>query len=141
MAAERIPACACHIVRLAAANWASVVQEVVGRPGVSSRQALSVLLDQALQDIGMKLRVNDLQAIMGPWDPVTDESFSAASLLSHEAIDDALKQRSIWDRRRSSRTRIQMIVNHANAYISSWSRDRGMDLEEVQRLQAKGVTR
>jgi hypothetical protein len=101
-------------------------------------QDLSALLNRAQQDTSANLRGEDLRAIMGPSDPMAHESFDSAARLCNEAIQAALKHRGIWDRRRTAKTRSRLMVFYANAYISSWSRDRGMDQDEVARLQAKG---
>ncbi len=134
MPGERISACACHLADLMSRSLAAVIQTALRDP----EQDLTVLVDRAQQDASEKLRGKDLRAIMGPSDPVAIESFHAAGVLCNQAIGAALKHRGIWDRRRSARTREMLIGSHVSTYILSWSRDRGMDLEEVQRLRQRG---
>ena len=134
MAGERIPATACHLADLMSTSLGAVVQTTVRDP----QQDIPALIEQARQEARAKLRGEDLQAIMGPVDPMTHESFHAAGVLCILAIGAALKHRGVWDRRRSDKTRSWLIGSHASTYILSWSQDRGMDLEEIQRLRQRG---
>jgi hypothetical protein len=102
-------------------------------------QDLEALVDRAHQNASEKLRGKGLRAIMGPPDLMSTESFAAAVVLCNEAIRSAIRYRAVWDRRLASRTRSRLILSYANSHISGWARDRGMDLEEVQRLKVKGI--
>jgi len=131
---ERLAACAGHLVTLAAPELAEIIQEALRDPG----QDPSALVDRAQRDMSAKLRGKALRAILGPEDAWSLEAFYAAALLSNTALEDAMTARQVWDRRRTVRTRSRLIVAYAKSHISSWSRDRGLDPDEVARLQVKG---
>ncbi len=134
MAGERIAACACYFVALASPDHAAAVDRALGKP----KPDIGPLLNRALENVLAKIRGEDVRAILGPIDDISGESIHAAARLSLDAIVAALSRKGVWDRRLTAPTRSQLITTYASSYISSWSRDRGMDLEEVQRLKAKG---
>jgi hypothetical protein len=136
VAAERIPALARHLVGVASPGLSFAIDEAERNPEYD----LKALIDQSRKEASAKLRGEDVRAIMGQTDWMSQEALVAAIELCHEAILAALAslRLRINDQRRSARTRSKLIVDYANDYISSWAHDRGMDLDEVQRLRQRG---
>jgi|GEM_PF-3468823 len=131
MASERIPACAYYLVDNAAPHIAEVVQ----RSRNESRQDWDSLLDRALKSSRASLCPKRIRAILGQVvDDWTQEAYVSAVRLHNEAIASAVQDRRIWDRRRSARTRRNILHSSAISHIWRWADDRGMDLGEVLRL-------
>jgi hypothetical protein len=134
MSAERIPACAGHLAALATPHLAEVVETALREPG----QDLSALLDLARQNAAAKLRGKALRSIMGPVDDMAQEAFETAAQLCNDALTEAMKDPGVWDKRRTAKTRRDLLLNLTESHIFGWMRDRGMNPVEVARLQEKG---
>jgi len=102
VASERIPACASYLV----SNAAPHVAEVIRRLRQESRQNWQSLLDQAFESSRATLCPERIRAILqGCCDHWTQEAYVSAVRLHDEALATAVKDRAVWDRRRTARTR------------------------------------
>jgi hypothetical protein len=135
VASERIPACASYLVD----NAAPHVAEVIRRIRQESRQNWQSLLDQAFESSRATLCPERIRAILqGCCDHWTQEAYVSAVRLHNEAIASAVQERSVWDRRRTARTRRRLLVRLADDHIRLWCADRGMDPLEAARLRDGG---
>lgn len=135
MASERILACAYYLVDNAAPN----VAEVIRRLRQESRQNWQSFLDEAFESSRESLCPRRIQAILGQaGDDWTREAYVSAVKLHNEALATAVKDRAVWDRRRTARTRRRLLASLADDHILRWMKDRGMDPLEAARLRDKG---
>ena len=135
MASERIPACASYLV----SNAVPHVAEVIRRLRQESRQNWQSLLDQAFESSRATLCPERIRAILqGCCDHWTQEAYASPVRLHNEAIATAVQDRAVWDRRRSARTRRDLLHSLAHDHIRRWAKNRGMDLGEVLRLRDEG---
>ncbi len=127
MAGERISALAFHLAGIAARQYGSAIHVAVRNPDVD----LALLIDRANQDAMAELRPENLRAIMGHCDEMAMESVHSAMTLCNEAVQYALCQRTVHDKRLAARTRSRLIMCMAHAYISKWSDDRGVGVGDA----------
>jgi hypothetical protein len=127
MATRRIPVCAGYLVRNAAPHIAGAIEHIRNQPCGELKRIIEDAIDASRSTLSLAC----VQHIMGsPLDPMAFESLAAAGRLCNEAIEAALKRPGIWDRRRSTRTRSELIVKYTNGHICSWMRDRGINPAE-----------
>ncbi len=135
MASERIPACAYYLVDNAAPHVAALIPKL----RLETRQNWDSFLAQAYDSCRASLSPRRIRAIMGQLpDNWTQEAYVSAVRLHNEAIAIAVQDRRIWDRRRSARTRRNILHSGAISHIWKWAETRGMDLAEVLRLRDEG---
>jgi hypothetical protein len=109
MACERIPAAALYIAHNAAPNLADAVTKSVQSP---DRRFPPSIIDDAFASARKSLSLQRLLTIIGRiGDDWTREAFVAAINLSNEALLSALRDRAIWDRRRTAKTRRDLLYN------------------------------
>jgi hypothetical protein len=127
MSNERIPICAVYLTDNAAPHVTRLIERLPHAP----RENWERLLEQSFHDSSATLCPRRIQAILGHvGDPWTREAYSAAVDLCNRAIAAAVQNRRIWDRRRTARTRRELMVKLANDHIKKWCDDRGISLEE-----------
>ncbi len=134
MPGERIPALAWYLAGVAIPHIAVACEKGKENP----ERDLPGLIDQAREAAAEQLSTRVLRALMGANDELALESFVASATLCNEAVIAALRKCMTGKTPRSAEARSLAIRFHANAYISRWSLERGMSLEEVQRLKARG---
>jgi len=135
MSNERIPIVAMHL----AGNVAPYVADVFSRVRENSSDGIATLIERAFEKAKDDLNVDLVRSIMGPLDNEwTRESLVSVVGLCNEAIYTAMKNRSLLDRRRSPRTRRELLRSLADDHIRRWMTDRGIDPGEAYWLRDEG---
>jgi hypothetical protein len=134
MASERIPALAGRFAEDASHVFALTIERFYGQPDGD----FWAIVDQTSQASRSSLNPSIILSILGRHDEWGREAVAAASELAEQAVCCAIVAKSVWDRRRTKRTRQRLISRLMDDYIQGWSRERGMDPAEVARLRREG---
>jgi hypothetical protein len=131
---ERIPAVAGYLADLASHSLAGAIERLSRNPGGDPRAPLDECLSEARSDLNPSV----VFSILGRSDDWSREAFVSAASLASQAMCRAVEDDSIWDRRRTTRTRQRLLARLMAEHIAGWMIDRGMDPGEAARLLREG---